>query len=71
MTACNPEPPIDLHAGHRHRQSGIECDDASDGRRLTVGVAVTEDDVLHRLARNSGAVQQPGQRGHPELNGTQ
>ncbi len=59
---------VDLHAGHRHRQSGIKADDASDRRGLAVGIAVAENDILHRFGRDAGAVEQPGERGHAELN---
>ena len=60
-----------LHAGHRHRQTRIECDHASDRRRLAVGIAVPEDDILHRFGRNAGALEQPVERGDPEVDGGQ
>ncbi|AHD23813.1 hypothetical protein Y013_15525 [Rhodococcus pyridinivorans SB3094] len=49
---------VDVHAGHRDRQTGVEGDDATDGRGFAVAVAVAEDDVLNLFGRNTGALEQ-------------
>src|SRR5262249_4233067 len=60
---------VDLHAGNRHRQTGIQCHHTPNRRRLAAGIAVPENDVLHCLAGDSGSVQQTTQGGDAEVDG--
>ncbi|BCI80801.1 hypothetical protein MTY66_24260 [Mycolicibacterium sp. TY66] len=62
-----PAAPVDLHAGNRDRQPGVERHHAADGRRLTRRVTMPENDVLHRLGRNPVALQQAPQRRNAQL----
>ena len=64
-----PASAVDLHTGNGDGQAGVECHDPSDRRRFAVGVAVAEDDVLHRLGCESGPLEQPLQRGDAEVDG--
>jgi hypothetical protein len=66
-----PAAPVDLHTGHGHRQAGVEGHDPPDRRRLTVGVAVSEDDIVDRLRGHPGAIEQSRQRGDAEVDGRQ
>ena len=48
---------------------GVQPDDAPDRGGLAVGVAVAENDILHRVGWDPGALEQPSQSGHPEIDG--
>ena len=62
---------VDLHAGNRHRQAGVQRHHTTDCGCLAVGVAMSEDHVAHHLGRDSGPVEQPLQRGDREVDGGQ
>ena len=49
---------INLQAGHAHAQLGVEGGNAADGRRLAVGVALAEDNVVNITALDAGATHQ-------------
>ena len=66
---ARPAAAVDLHAGNRHRQAGVQRDHASDRGRLAARIAVPENHVLHRVGRDAGPLQQPRQRGDPEVDG--
>jgi hypothetical protein len=59
---------VDLHSARRDRQSGVQGHHSAEPRRLRIGVAVPEDDVLHSHRRDPGAVKESGQRGNSEVN---
>ncbi len=58
--------PVDLHAGHRDRQAGVERRHPSQAGGLAVGVALAEDDVVHLLRRDAGAGEQLADHGRAE-----
>ena len=68
---ARPAAAVDLHARNRHRQAGIQRHDASDRGGLAAGVAVPQDDVLHRVGRQPGSVEQPLEGRDAEVNGTE
>src|ERR1700733_7791225 len=66
---ARPTAPVDLHTGNRHGQTGVQCDDPTDRRRLAARVAMTEDDILHQFAWDAGPFEQPGQSRNAEVDG--
>ncbi len=69
ITACSPEPQRRsiCSPGTAHRQAGVKRGHASDRRRVTVGIALPEQDVVDLLRRQSGSLDQRGDHGRREL----
>ena len=64
-----PAAPVELVAGHRDGQPGVQGGHPPDPRRLSVGVALTEEDVVDLLGGHTGARQHLDDDGRRQLGG--
>ena len=58
---AGPAAPVDLEARHPGAEAGVERGDPADRRRLAVGVALAEDDVVDIALAEAGAADELGQ----------
>ncbi len=60
---------VDLEAGHLDGQPGVKRRHSAQRRRLAVGIALSQQHIVDRVVRQSGALQQRGQDGRGQLGG--
>ena len=63
--------PVHLHPADRHRQSGVQGQHPADRRRFGIRIAVAHNHIVDGSRRDSGALQESGQRGDAQVHRTQ